>query len=121
MTTLELEFTTLSFHQNYVISEIKEDVIIDEDRLEELRNICNDHYKQKPFAYISVRRYSYNVNPVVYLKLKGSKYLKGIAVVSDRSHRLITANFEKQFSPVPFDIFQTLEDARAWAQEVMKT
>lgn len=119
-TTLELEFTKLTFHKDYVISEVKDDVIIDEHRLEELQDICTTHYKNRTFAYIAVRKYSYNVNPMIYLKLKDSRFLKGIAVVSDKSHRLITASFEKQFSPVPFDLFHTLEEAEAWVQELMK-
>ena len=29
------------------------------------------------------------------------------------------ASFEKQFSPVPFDIFSTMEEARAWAKTLL--
>ncbi len=111
---VELDFTSLHFFDNYVISTVKKDVLLDKERVETLRKLCYEFYGLRKFAYIANRKNDYNVNPIIYLNLLKRNTLVGIAVVSGNIARLKTANFEKQFSPVPFDLFQNLEEAKAW-------
>ncbi len=115
----ELQECILEFYNFYVISRVHENVIFDEEILEKVRNICRKYFKDQPYVYISKRVHSYNVNPLIYLKLKENEKLSGVAIVSDNFSQLTTANFEKQFSPLPFDIFANLEEAIAWAQGVV--
>ncbi|MCH4823305.1 hypothetical protein ML462_08960 [Gramella lutea] len=116
---LNLSFTDLEFYDSVVISTIKNDIIIGQEHVEELRKICNEHFQDKDFVYITHRKYDYNVNPVVYINLIQKNTLKGIAVLSDNIDRLRTANFEKNFSPVPFELFQNKEEAIIWAQSLI--
>ena len=116
---LKLSFTDLEFYESVVISTIKEDVVIQEDHVDKLREICNEHFQNRDFVYITHRKYNYNVNPVIYIDLLRTKTLKGIAVLSDKIERLQTANFEKNFSPVPFELFENKSEAIIWAKSLI--
>ena len=116
--TIEL-IINLEFYEGMVISEVKDDVVIDLSHVEEILRICNEVYEGADFVYISKRKNDYNVNPTIYFELKEVKSLAGIAIVSERFEALKVANFEKQFSPVPFNIFSNMEEARAWAKTLL--
>ncbi|WP_037314737.1 hypothetical protein [Salegentibacter sp. Hel_I_6] len=113
---IELIDISLEFYEGMVISEVKDDVVFEIQHVEQILRICNEVYEGADFVYISNRKNNYNVNPTIYFELKDVKSLLGIAIVSERFEALKVANFEKQFSPVPFDIFSNLEEARAWAK-----
>jgi hypothetical protein len=99
-----------------VISEVKDDVVFELPHLEQILRICNEVFEGKDYVYISNRKNNYNVNPIIYFELKDVQSLLGIGIVSERYETLKVASFEKQFSPVPFDIFSNMEEARAWAK-----
>lgn len=117
---LKLSFTTLEFYDSVVISTIKDDVVFDKNHVEELREICNEYFGGKKFVYIANRKCNYNVKPLIYIDLIQKNTLKGIAVVSDNNEKLRTANFEKNFSPVPFELFQNINEALIWANGLLK-
>lgn len=118
--TLDLDFSYLEFYDNYVISQLNEEIIFDVNKLHILVDTCNEFFGDKPYVYISKRVHNYNVNPTIYLKLDDVKNLCGIAIVSQRSSSLNMANFEKNFARVPFEVFLDLQDARSWAEEKVK-
>lgn len=118
--TLELSFTTLEFYESIVISTVKEDVVFDENHVKEVYNICSKHFGTQDFVYIANRKYNYNVNPIIYFRLFELPTLKGIAIISDQIQKLQTANFEKQFSPVPFELFQKKEEAFVWSKRIVQ-
>ncbi|MUP45502.1 hypothetical protein E0K83_07055 [Gramella sp. BOM4] len=112
---LKLSFTELEFYESAVISTIKENLIFEHEHVHQLRQICLEHFGARDFVYITNRKYNYNVNPVIYLDLVKIGTLKGIAVLSDKIERLQTANFERNFSPVPYELFENREEALIWA------
>lgn len=117
---VELDFSLLEFFDDYVISCLKEDVVFDRLQVKELVAVCNDHFRDRRFVYISKRVHNYNVNPTIYLKLNEAKNLCGIAIVSQKTSALNMASFEKNFAKVPFEVFLELQDARKWALEKTK-
>ncbi len=118
--TIELEFTILEFHENFVVSRVRENVILSKKQMFDLIDTCSSYYEGKNFVYISERIYNYNVDPTVYLTLNKSKTLAGVAIVSDKSSSLKMAQFEKKFSKIPFEIFLELEDAINWTEKILK-
>ena len=118
---IELDFTELVFYNAMVISTVKEDVIIEKQQVQELIDRCIEHFQDEGFVYITHRKYNYNVNPVIYIDLVNTQTLKGIAVVSDDLERLKTANFEKNFSPVPYELLNLIEEAMSWAKGIVAT
>jgi len=119
--TLELEFTTLEFYSNYVISRVHEEIVFSKKHIQELLEICSEAFKDTKFAYISKRDQVYNVDPNVYRELETvRKNLMAVAIVSDRVSALNIAHFEKSFAKVNFEIFISLEDAIDWATGILK-
>lgn len=120
--TIELEFTILEFHEDLVVSTIKEGVVLSKKQVFDLVDACSGHYEDegKNFVYISKRVNHYNVDPTVYLNLEKVKNLAGIAIVSSLTSSLNMAHFEKSFSKLPFEIFMELDDAINWAQKILK-
>ncbi|MFO8145820.1 MAG: hypothetical protein R6U03_00380, partial [Gillisia sp.] len=81
--TIELNFTTLKFYKNFVVSKIKEDVVLDKKSTEALVKACSEIYHGEKFIYISQRFNSYNVDPLIYVDLEKATNLWGIAIVSN--------------------------------------
>src|SRR5690606_1065233 len=118
--TLRMNFTILEFFEFFVISSLFEDTVLEQDYVEELTTHCLDFYGEKQFVYISNRRAHYNVNPTIYLNLDKTRYLAGIAVVSEDPSSINMANFERNFSKLPFEVYLDMEDAQEWAIELVK-
>ncbi len=118
--TIELEFTILEFYENFVVSRVRENFVLSKKQVFDLIDACSGNYESKNFVYISKRIHNYNVDPTVYLSLNKVKNLAGIAVVSDKISSLNMAQFEKNFSKIPFEIFLELEDAINWTQKILK-
>ncbi|MFO7719780.1 MAG: hypothetical protein R6W85_04990, partial [Gillisia sp.] len=76
--TIELNFTTLKFYKDFVVSKIKEDVVVDKNNTEALVKACSGIYRGEKFIYISQRSNSYNVDPLIYVDLEKSTNLWGI-------------------------------------------
>jgi len=118
--TIELEFTILEFHKNFVVSRVRENVVLSKKQVFDLIDACSGHYEHKNFVYISKRVHNYNVDPTVYLNLDKVENLAGIAIVSDKTSAINMAQFEKTFSKIPFEIFIELEDAVDWTHRILK-
>lgn len=52
---VELDLSFLEFFDDYVISRLKEDVVFDRPQVKELVEVCNDHFRDRRFVYISKR------------------------------------------------------------------
>lgn len=111
---VELEFTTLNFYESYIISQPKEGVVIKEPQIAEIVKICSDFYQENKVGYISHRINNFNVNPLVYLKLKNITNLMAIAIVAQKPSSLNMAAFESHFAKLPFEIFLDLGKAEEW-------
>tara|TARA_R100000935_G_scaffold51858_1_gene78712 strand:+ start:547 stop:936 length:390 start_codon:yes stop_codon:yes gene_type:complete len=119
--SVKLNFTTLDFHKNYVISVVNEEAVFSHSQLMEVITNCKEFFKEKKFVYISKRINNYNVDPTVYIKLEEiRKNLIGIAIVSNNVSSIKMAEFEKTFSKVNFKIALELEEAIAWADDLIK-
>lgn len=119
--SVDLEFTSLEFYNNYAVSVVKEDTVFSHSQFMTIAETCSDFYNGKKFVYISSRKNNYNVNPTVYVKLEEiRKNLIGIAIVSDKVASLKMAEFERNFSKAEFKIFLELDEAVEWANDLIK-
>jgi hypothetical protein len=119
--TKDLEHTVLEYHKNYVISTVKEDVVVGHVEVNSYIKVCTEFYKDTNFLYISLRKNNYNVNPVIYPELvKDIRGLRGIGIVCPQASKISTAKFESSFVDFPFEIFTALDDAVEWARELTK-
>jgi len=119
--SVNLEFTSLEFYNNYVVSVVNEDTVFSHSQFMTIAETCSEFYNGKKFIYISSRKNNYNVNPTVYVKLEEiRKNLIGIAIVSDKVASLKMAEFERNFSKAEFKIFLELDEAKEWAEDLIK-
>lgn len=113
-----LDYCILKFYDNYVISIINEDVKLTVEMSNKMSEIALNYYKEKPFVYITHRLHNYTVDTIVYTEISKMKTLVGFAVVSDTKPSIKNALLEKIFLAKPFQIFNYLDDAILWANNI---
>jgi hypothetical protein len=118
--TQKYNFCTLNFYDNYMVAVINKDIHLAPVENLVLIDAANDYYKDKPFVYITHRKHSYSVDPIVFVKTAKIKNLLGIAVVANVPVSKGNAEIEKLFYNKPYEIFNALEDAIAWAKQLVK-
>ncbi|HET8753007.1 MAG TPA: hypothetical protein VFM59_01500 [Salinimicrobium sp.] len=120
--TREFDFGRIDFHEKFLVSILNEGVLFNQEKFEKIAEECRKFYKQNGFVYISHRINSYDVDPTVYVVLKKSNILKGIAIVVENeiASTVGTAYFEGNFSNFPFEVFENLEDAVYWAEKLLE-
>lgn len=116
---LKLPYTHLEFYNSYVISTFQEGEVLDREKIEELRVHLEEFYGDQKFVWLSDRKYEYSVDPLVYMNLIKKNILVGMAVILNGTAGAQNANFEKQFASFPFEIFETKEEALAWAHSLL--
>ncbi len=113
-----LNFCILKFYDNYVISILNEGVNLTVEMSNKMSQIALDYYKGKRFVYISHRLHNYSVDSDVYIEISKMKTLSGFVVVSDEKPSIKIALLEKIFLSKPFQIFNNIDDAIFWAENV---
>ena len=118
--TIDLGIGVLEFYDHFVIGSVKPDVDFGQNERLLFLNACLDHFKEKPFGYISVRTYSYSIDPLIYVELNKVESLKAFAVVYYSKLGKGNAELEGQFFKKPFGIFETQSEAMNWMTQQIK-
>lgn len=117
----DLGFCKMKFYDNYVTCNINEGVTLCQQKSrKQTREILN-HFDNKPFVYITNRINSYAVDPSIYNESSQIENLVGFAVVSKNHFALNNAKVEKLFLNKPFELFNDLNDAKQWADELINS
>lgn len=106
------------FFENYVISTINEGEVVSQEKSNLQTQVLMDHFKDRPFVYITHRINSYSVDPTIYFETSKFSALAGFVVVSKEKPGIKNAIYEKAFLNKPFEIFEDLEDAILWADNL---
>lgn len=104
---------------HFIIKQIREGVVIDEEHKDELAIYLAANFKDKNIAYISNRVASYAVNPLIYKEVEKIPNLVAIAIVTHDKKMSDNASYEKQFYNKPYGIFDNLVDAIAWVSDIV--
>ncbi len=116
---MELEFGQVRIFQNILIAELNEGVLFNAENNSELLRIGTEVFKNRPYGYISLRKNSYAVDPLVYREAALAENLKAIAVVSKNELIKLNAHtVERQFykDSGSFEVFDSLDEAINWIQ-----
>ncbi|MEM6718092.1 MAG: STAS/SEC14 domain-containing protein [Bacteroidota bacterium] len=114
-----LQVGEVEIYHNYMLAVINEGVTMNIDTASEVILIANKHFSATPFVYITVRKNSYSVDPMVYLKVIEIETLKAIAIVSDKFIDNHNVKIEKHFFNKPMQIFKTQEEAISWTNSLI--
>ncbi len=117
----ELDIGVVYFYKNYVVTEIKEGIILNFQKASELFRLGKEYYGNKiPFVYISNRIHSYSFEPTAHFKsTEMFPNLKGYAVVSYNAINNEIAEMEQAFLNKPVNIFSSLDEAIVWVEQLI--
>lgn len=112
--TLFYDFGEINIFKNFVIAIMKEGTTVKPEHNNDLVEVANTYFPNRPFGYISYRKNSYAVDPMVYLKTSQIENLVAFAVVAEDEQRIRNAEVEKLFLKKPLQIFTNLDEAKDW-------
>jgi len=115
-TKLSLEIGEITIYENFVIAELHEGITVTLDSAQDLIKKATTYFGDRPFVYISIRKNSYAVDPIIYIKISEITTLKAIAFVSNKLLDNYNIKIEKHFFKKPMEIFNSLPDALQWAK-----
>lgn len=116
---LKYDFCTMHIYDTYMIVVINEGVTVTPEHNNVLLNVADTYYRNKSFVYITHRLHSYAVDPAVYRETSKISNLAGFCVVSSDYKAKRNAEIEKLFLNKPFEIFDSIEEATSWANQVI--
>ena len=117
--TLHFEFGEIRVFKNFVVVVMKEGITVIPKYNDDLVAISNEYFKGRPFGYITYRKNSYAVDPMVYLKTSKIENLVAFAVVSGVGLKESNIEIEKRFLKKPIKHFSNLDDAKDWVKEMI--
>ncbi|SRX55884.1 hypothetical protein [Aequorivita sp. CIP111184] len=118
--TLNFEFGEIRVFKNFVVVVMNEGITVKPEYNDDLIAISENYFRDRPFGYITYRKNSYSVNPMVYLKTSKIENLIAFAVVSDDALRIRNLEVERRFLTKPFEHFNNLDDAKDWVNKMIK-
>lgn len=119
--TLHFEFGEIRVFNNFVIVVMKEGITVKPEYNDVLVNVSEQYFKNKPFGYITYRKNSYAVNPLIYIKTSEIQNLVAFAVVCTDKLKASNLEVEKMFLRKPLKAFSNLDDAKDWVNEIIAT
>lgn len=117
----ELEIGLFYFYKNFMVAEIKEGIGVSYENATEMLRLVKTYFgNTTPFVYISNRKESYSFNPTSHFKTVSMfPNLKGFAAVTYDGMNKEIAMMEQSFINVPTEIFNTVEEATLWVEEIL--
>lgn len=104
-----------------MVAEVKEGIVFALENAREMLQLAKEYFGNKtPFVYITNRINSYSFNPTVHFKTVAMfPNLMGYATVTYDTINHEIAQMEESFMNRPVKNFRMLEDAIAWAEELI--
>jgi len=116
---IDSEVSTLYFYNSVVVGVGKEGVTLSYATGISLLTSVLKTFKLKPWVYITYRINSYAVQPTDYKYINAVPNLKGIAIVLPDNSISENTALESHFIKKPFKIFQTIDEAFLWANNLL--
>ena len=116
-----LETAKFVFYKNIAVVEGHEGTHVTFEKVNNVLKVAEEVYgKDIPFVYVSHRIHSYSIDPVGYYKaMKSFPNLKAFAIVTSNKRTKMTANLERLFISKPIRVFDDLNSALLWAEEII--
>jgi hypothetical protein len=115
MKVLNFRFGEFEFHDHIIVGTVFQDVHVSLEMNEQLLFEAIKHYGHHgAVGYLSIRKFEYSIDPLVYHRNKRINNLKCIAVVEPSWKRSSTAIESSFFKPGMMQSFSNREIALAW-------
>ncbi|WP_026810845.1 hypothetical protein [Arenibacter latericius] len=117
----QLEIGKIQVYDDYMISIFDEGSTVNGERLFQILGIIEIHFRDKNFGFISLRKYSYAIDPMIYNQLREIENLKALAVVSIKEIDMHNFNIERLFYKKNMKFFIDLDNALAWIKRRIRS
>ena len=109
-----LDIGTIRVYDNYMVATFDEGATVTLERTYQIIGISEIHFREKNFGYISLRKNSYAIDPIIYTYIRGLDNLKAFAIVSKKEIDMHNFTIEKMFYKKNIEFFIEYENAVAW-------
>ncbi|UJH69311.1 STAS/SEC14 domain-containing protein [Allomuricauda sp. SCSIO 65647] len=116
----QLDIGTVQVYDNYMVSSFDEGATLTLERAYQIIGISEIHFRNRPFGYISLRKNSYAIDPIIYTYLRGLDNLKAFAIVSKKEIDMHNFKIEKLFYKKNMEFFIEYENAVVWVKKRLK-
>lgn len=120
ITKIQLTYVEVRIFRHFIITVMKEGITVIPEYNADLRDIAETYFADRPFGYITLRKYSYSVDPLVYLETSKISNLVAFAVVATEGIKGSNVQIEKLFLQQPFKHFRSLKNAEKWVLEMVE-
>ena len=111
-----LDVGKIQVYDNYMVSIFDEGATLTLERAYQIIGISEIHFRDKSFGFISFRKNSYAIDPIVYTYLRELDNLKAFAIVSSKEVDMHNFNIEKMFYKKPMKFFIDYNNALRWVR-----
>ncbi|MEM8509806.1 MAG: STAS/SEC14 domain-containing protein [Bacteroidota bacterium] len=115
-----LDIGTVKVFDNFMVATFDEGATITLERAYQIIGISEIHFRGKKFGYISLRKNSYAIDPIIYTYLRGLDNLKAFAIVSKKEIDMHNFKIEKLFYKKSMEFFIEYENAIVWIKKRLK-
>ncbi len=116
----QLDIGTVQVYDNYMVSSFDDGATLTLERAYQIIGISEIHFRNRPFGYISLRKNSYAIDPIIYTYLRGLDNLKAFAIVSKKEIDMHNFKIEKLFYKKNMEFFIEYENAVVWVKKRLK-
>lgn len=117
----QLDIGKVQVFDDYMVSIFDEGSTITKERVFQLIGIMEIHFRNKNFGYISLRKHSYAIDPMVYNQIREIENIKAFAVVSIKEIDMHNFNIERLFYKKPMKFFIDQDNALLWIKRRVRT
>lgn len=112
-----LDIGVVQVFDDYMVSIFEEGSTLTLERAYQIIGISEIHFRAKKFGYISFRKNSYAIDPVIYTYLRGLENLKAFAIVSKKEIDMHNFKIEKMFYKKNMEFFIEYDNAVSWIKK----
>ncbi|RTE53369.1 STAS/SEC14 domain-containing protein [Arenibacter aquaticus] len=117
----QLDIGKVQVFDDHMISIFNEGITMTKERVFQLIGIMEIHFRNKNFGYISLRKNSYAIDPMVYNQIREIENMKALAVVSIKEIDMHNFNIERLFYKKPMKFFIDQDNALNWIKRRVRT
>ena len=115
-----LDIGTVQVYDNYIVATFDEGATVTLERAYQIIGISEIHFRDRKFGYISLRKNSYAIDPIIYTYLRGLENLKAFAIVSKKEIDMHNFKIEKMFYKKNMEFFIEFDNAVNWIKKKLK-
>jgi len=117
----QLDIGKVQVFDDHMVSIFNEGITMTKERVFQLIGIMEIHFRNKNFGYLSLRKNSYAIDPMVYNQIREIENMKAFAVVSIKEIDMHNFNIERLFYKKPMKFFIDQDNALNWIKRRVRT